>query len=163
MKPLGMLAGAALMLAACAGSQNEPLTISDVTVNADLASIGSPQAVAYWQGLSSDLETAIAGEFVGRVDPAGKKIVVDIDELSLNSPFMASASAETARLSGRVDLLNTAGTSDGAYNITASAQDVADFLPNGAISSVPPTSTEYYHAIVQAFARGVEQTLSGGS
>jgi hypothetical protein len=164
MKPLAMLTGAAVLLAACAGAQQEaPLTISEVTVNADLASIGSSEAVSYWQGLSGDLETAIANEFVGRIDPTGETIVVDVDELSLNSPFVAGATAETARLSGRVELFNTAGTSEGAYNITASAQDVADFLPTGTLTSVPPTSTDYYRAIVQAFARGVEVTLSGSS
>lgn len=164
MRPLAALAGAGLLFAAaCAGSQQSaPLTISSVSVNADLTAVGTPQAVAYWQGLSGDLETAIASQFVGRIDPAGKSIVVDIDELSLRSPFTAGATAETARLSGRVDLLNAAGTSDGAYDITASSQDVVDFLPSGALASVPPTSTAYYQAIVQAFARGVEQTLSAG-
>jgi hypothetical protein len=164
MRPLAVLAAAGLVLAACTGSQeSEPLTISSVSVNADLPAIGSPQAVAYWQGLSGDLETAIANQFVGRIDPAGQSIVVDVDELSLSSPFAPGATAETARLSGRVDLLNAAGTSEGAYDITATAQDVVDFLPSGAIATVPPTSTEYYQAIVQAFARGVEQTLSAGS
>jgi len=163
MKPLATLAGAALLLAACAGSQQpQPMTISEVTVNADLSAIGSRQAVSYWQGLSGDLETAIANEFVGRIDPAGNTIVVDVDELSLNSPFVVGATAETARLSGRVDLLNPAGTSEGTYNITATSQDVATFLPPGTVS-VPPTSAEYYHAIVQAFARGVSQTLAGAS
>jgi hypothetical protein len=163
MRPLGMLAGAALALAACAGSQNTPLTISDVSVNTDLTAVGSREAVAYWKDLSGDLETAIANQFAGRIDPSGDRITVDVDEISLNSPFTAGATAETARLSGRVDRLNPAGTSEGAYDITASAQDVADFLPTGSnLVSVPPTSAAYYQAIVQAFARGVSTTLSSG-
>ena len=89
MRTLGLLAGAALVLAACAGSQEEPLLISEVQVQTDLAAVGSREAVAYWQGLSADLETAIAGQFVGRVDPSGNVITVDVDELSLTSPFAA--------------------------------------------------------------------------
>lgn len=162
MRPLGLLAGAALVLAACAGSQqSQPLTISDVAVDADLSAVGSREAVAYWQGLSGDLETAIASQFAGRIDPAGDRITVDVDEISLNSPFASGATAETARLSGRVELLNPAGTSEGAWDITASAQDVADYLPAGSnLVSVPPTSAAYYQAIVQAFAHGVAVTVS---
>lgn len=161
MKSLGLLAGAALLLAACANSEPEPLAISDVTVETDLAAVGSRGAVSYWRGLSADLETAIANQFVGRIDPAGPTIHVDVDELSLNSAF-TSATAETAVLTGRVDLVSPAETTISSYNVTARSQDVQDFLPTGAnVVSVPPTSAEYYQAIVQAFARGVALTLDG--
>jgi hypothetical protein len=160
----GILAGGALLLAACAGGRDEPLLISDIEVQADLNSIGSRQAVGYWQGLSADLETALANQFVGQIDPSGNRIVVDIDELSLSSPFATGATAETARLTGRVELLNPAGTLESAYDVTATATDVADFLPAGTdIVTVAPTSAEYYQAIVQAFARGVAITLRGES
>jgi ABC-type glycerol-3-phosphate transport system substrate-binding protein len=161
MRSLGLLSGAALFLAACAGSQEQPLMISDVSVETDLAAVGSRDAVTYWQSLNNDLETAIANQFVGRIDPAGPSITVDVDEISLNSPFMSGATAETARLSGRVELLNPAGTVEAAYDVTATSQDIADFLPAGSnLVSIPPTSREYYQAIVQAFARGVALTLS---
>lgn len=162
MKSLGLLAGAALLLAACAKSEPEPLHISDVSVQADLAAVGSREAVSYWKGLSGDLETAIANQFVGRIDPKGPSIRVDVDELSLNSPFARGATAETAVLSGTVDLMSPAETKMSSYTVTAHAQDVQDFLPAGTnLVSVPPTSAEYYHAVVQAFARGVAVTLEG--
>lgn len=162
MKSLGLLAGAALLLAACANSQPEPLRISNVTVQTDLAAVASREAVGYWKGLSGDLETAIANQFVGRIDPAGPHIVVDVDELSLNSPFARGATAETAVLTGRVDLVSPAETTVSSYNVTARAQDVQEFLPAGTnVVSVPPTSAEYYQAVVQAFARGVAITLAG--
>lgn len=164
MKHLHLLAGAALVLAACAGNEPEPMTISEVRVEADLASIGTRQAVSYWQNLSDDLEEAIAAQFLGRIDPTGNVITVDVDELSLNTAFGAGATAETAVLSGRVELLNPAGTSEGAWDVTASATDVVDFLPAGTdIVSVPPTSAAYYRAIVQAFARGAALTVQAGS
>jgi hypothetical protein len=162
MRTLGLLAGAALMLAACGGGQeNVPLTISEVTVQADLPAVGSREAVAYWQNLSNDLETAIAAQFVGRIDPTGKRIDVDVDEISLTSPFASAATAETARLSGRVTLINPDGTDAAVYDVTATSQDVVSFLPTGTdIVTIQPTSAEYYRAIVQAFARGTAQTLS---
>ena len=162
MRTLGLLAGAALLLAACGGGQPEqPLTISGVTVQADLPAVGSPQAVAYWKNLSGDLETAIAAEFVGRVDPGGKQINVDVDEISLTTPFAAGATAETARLAGTVTLINPDGTNAAVYDVTATSADVVTYLPPGStLVTVQPTSAEYYRAIVQAFARGTAQTLS---
>lgn len=162
MKTLGLLAGAALLLAACGNTQPEPLRISNVTVETDLAAVGSREAVGYWKGLSGDLETAIANQFVGRIDPKGPSIHVDVDEISLNSPFASGATAATAVLSGKVDLMSPAETLISSYNVTAHAQDVQDFLPTGTtLVSVPPTSAEYYQAVVRAFARGVALTLEG--
>lgn len=161
----GLFVGAALLLAACAGSSEDaPLTISGVEVQTDLTAVGSREAVGYWQSLSDDLETAIADQFVGRIDPGGNVITVDVDELSLTSPFTAGATAETARLSGRVEMLNPAGTSEGVWNVTATAQDVVDFLPpESNIVSLPATTPEYYRAIVQAFARGAASAVQEGS
>ena len=159
MRVLGFLTGAAVLaLAACSSAPPEPLTIADVEVTADLPAVGSRKAVAYWKNLNTDLETAIADQFVGSLNPAGKHIKVDVDELSLASPFSQEATAETARLSGLVTLLNPDGTRAAAYNVTASAQDVQNILPEGS-KSVPPTSGSYYQAIVEAFARGAANTL----
>ena len=161
MRPLGLLAGAALGLAACAGQQEGPLLISGVNAQTDLAAVGTREAVGQWQNLDEDLETAIAAEFVGRIDPLGKQIEVDVDEISLNT---FGTTAETARLSGRVTLLNADGTTAAAYDVTATSQDVVDFLPAGTnVVSVSPTSQEYYQAIVQAFARGAAVALSGAA
>jgi hypothetical protein len=161
MRPLGLLAGVAL-LAACAGQQPEPLLISEINVQTELPAVGSREAVAYWRNLDADLETAIAEQFVGRIDPLGKRINVDVDEISLNTAFAQGATAETARLSGRVTLENPDGTAAAAYDVTASSQDVASYLPPGSnVVTISPTSTEYYQAIVRAFARGTAQVLGG--
>jgi hypothetical protein len=164
MRTLGLLTGAALALAACAGRQEAPLLISEIQVQTDLAAVGSREAVAYWQDLSADLETALAGQFVGQIDPSGNVVTVDVDEISLASPFAVGATAETARLSGRVEMLNPAGTSEGAWDVTATAQDVVDFLPVGTdVVTVRPTTPEYYQAVVQAFARGAALSIQAGS
>jgi hypothetical protein len=166
MRTLGLLAGAALLLAACGGGrdQAEPLLISGVTVEADLPAVGSRQAMNYWQNLSGDLETAIAAQFVGRIDPAGKQIDVDVDELSLSSPFAPGATAETARLTGTATLINPDGTNAAVYNVTATSADVVTYLPEGTnLVSVKPTSQEYYNAIVQAFARGTAEALTAAA
>jgi hypothetical protein len=162
MKRVGLLAGAALVVAACAGNRApEPLTISEVSVETDLSAVQSRQAVAFWQGLSGDLETALASEFAGQIDPAGKRILVDIDELSLTSAFAGDVTSENAVLSGMVTLQNPNETVDSAYNVTATQSDVASYLStDGGAVTVSPTSDAYYRAVVQAFARGTAEVLN---
>jgi hypothetical protein len=166
MRPHGIIAGAALALALAACAREEPpMTIAEVNVTSDLAAIGSRDAVAYWQNLDADLETALAAEFVGRVDPnLGKTINVDVDELSLTNALSPSLAAEDARLAGRVEVVNADGTSGGAYNVTASSQDAITYLPAGSNTPVvQPSSSEFYSAVVRAFAEGTAQVVLAGS
>jgi len=158
MKILGMFASVALLAAACSTTAPEPLTISSVHVATDLSSMQSRDAVRYWKNLSADLETALAGEFAGQIAPDGKTINVDIDELSLTSAYAPGATVKDARLSGRVDLLNPNETLAASYNVTASSNDIVRYLPEGT-TTVAPTGSAYYAAVVQAFARGAAETL----
>ena len=164
MTRLGLLAGAALVLGACAAEAPAPLTISEINVDADLSSIGSRSAAAYWQRLDTDLEAAIASQFVGRIDPTdvtGRIINVDIDELSLANAMTADLTAEDARLSGQVEVIGPDGTS--TYNVTALTRDAVNYLPPGSnITTIPPSSAEFYRAVVQAFARGTAELVAGG-
>ncbi|HMQ93559.1 MAG TPA: hypothetical protein PKA33_19095 [Amaricoccus sp.] len=161
MRRLAMLCAMGLALAACATSEPEPLTIAQIDVEADLTSMQNPSAVQYWQNLSSDLEAALATEFSGQIDPGGKTVTVDVDELSLSSLYAPGASFADARLSGRVTLLNPNETVVSAYDVTATSGDVVPYLPEGTVT-VPPTSSAYYAAVVRAFARGAAETLRAG-
>ena len=161
MRSLGMLSAVALVAAACATTEPEPLTIAAINVEADLASMQNPSAVRYWQNLPADLEAALAEEFSGQIDPAGKTLNVDVDELSLSSAYAPGATFADARLSGRVTLLNPNETVASAYDVTATSGDVVPYLPEGT-TSVPPTGTAYYGAVVRAFARGTADTLRAG-
>lgn len=166
MKLHGLLAGTALLLAACA-SEPEPtvVTVSDVTVNADLTAVGSQEAAAFWSNLDTDLETAIASEFVGQTAPDGWLLVVDIDEIALASVFDPQLGADDARLTGQVALVNPASQrTQQTYIVSATANQAATFLSGDAdVITISPSSSAFYGAVVQAFARGVRDTvLTGG-
>ena len=165
MRMPAMTAAAALMVAACTTGTEAPPTISDITVETDLTAIQSREAVEFWQSLSSDLETALAAEFAGRIDPSGNPLVVDIDELSMQRSFGAGVTVEDANLSGRATLVTPGdGFEDDTYTITASSSDVIGNLPeNTDVVTISPTSDAYYRAIVQAFARGTADAFSGGA
>jgi hypothetical protein len=165
MKVYGYLAGAAMMLAACAGEEAAaPFTVSDVAVTSDLSAVTSRDAATYWGNLESDLASAIAGQFVGETGPDGVNIAVDIDELSLANFVQSQAGADSARLTGDVAVFDARNDEQvGFYTVSASANEVASFLPaDRDIVTISPTSAEFYSAAVQAFARGVADAVRGG-
>jgi hypothetical protein len=164
MKIQALTVSSALILAACASGDSEPLQISSITVETDLSSVQSREAVNYWQSLSDDLETAIAAEFAGDIDPNGHPVTVDIDELSLSEFYAAGASVDNARLSGMVTLGDVVPDArpDPSYTITATAQDAVPYMPQDGTTSISATTPEYYDAIVKAFARGTAETLRSG-
>ncbi len=153
-----------LTLAACAGGTEEQFTISSVTVNTDLSAIQSRDAVDYWQNLSSDLETAIASEFVGAVDPSGHPLTVDVDELSLSETFSADATIDSAALAGVVTVgdIEPDGRPDPAYTVTATAQDATQYLQSENVVDIDPSTAGYYDAIVKAFASGAADAVRSG-
>lgn len=166
MKSIALLAGSALLLAACATTPEAPTppsTVSAITVNTDLQSIGNAESVSYWQGLDDDLEAALASAYLGRIDPAGAVISVDVDELSLANAFSSQFQGENSRLSGQVVVTDpVSGESIGVYDVTATAREAETLLTGAGVTTISPTSAEFYEAVVEAFARGVVQAVSGG-
>lgn len=171
MKMYGMLAGAAFALAACAGGEEEvavapqALTVSDVEVSTDLSAVGTRDAARYWGNLEPDLESAIATQFVGQTAPGGARLVVDIDELSVASFFESNAGADDARLTGTVAVLDpVSGEQASFYTVSASANQAMTLMGGDVrVQTVPASSAEFYSAVVQAFARGVQQAVTGGA
>lgn len=165
MKSIVTMAGAALALAACTAAEPDRPPISDITVETDLSAIQSREASTYWQSLSDDLETALATELAGQIDPAGNALVVDIDELALTETYLSNASLEDARLSGVATLVTPGdGRPDAAFNVTATANDVVPYLAQGAAAdTLSSTSREYYDAVVRAFAAGTAEALNSGT
>lgn len=168
MKALSMLAGSALFLAACSGGDDEmdmtARTISDINVTSDVQSIGNADAVAYWQTLPSDLETALAAELVDSISAEGAVMTVDVDEISLADAFSSGFAGAGSQLRGRVVLTDPNNENLlGTYDVVATASQAASYLPasEGTVT-ISPTSTEFYAAVVRAFASGVATTVRAG-
>ncbi len=167
MKAAAVFAASALLLAACAGepeAPTSPTTVSEITVNTDLQSIGNAGSVRYWQTLDEDLEAALVTEFLGRIDPAGAVIAVDVDEISLANAFTSRFQGEDSRLSGRVTVTDrVTGEPLGTYDVTATSREAQNLLAGEGVTSISPDSGEFYAAVVQAFARGVVQSVLQGA
>ncbi len=159
------LAGAAALgLALAASAQAQPASISDIQVEADLTAVANSTAAQYWGTLDADLSTALASELVDMISPDGLVLIVDLDEISLASLLEAQAGADDARMTGDVGLYDPRTEEvERQFTISASTNEAATFLPPGAdVITISPSSGEFYAAVVQAFARGISQTLRTG-
>lgn len=160
-----LLAGAtSLVLAAATSALAQPATISDIRVEADLTAVADARAAQYWGTLNADLSTALASELVDIISPEGLALIVDLDEVSLASILEAEAGADDARMTGDVGLFDPR-TEEVVrqFTISASTNEAATFLPAGTdVITVSPSSAQFYAAVVQAFARGISETLRTG-
>lgn len=161
MKAFALLTASALALAACSTETAAPSrqAISEISVNTDLTAVGNSSAVEYWDSLSQDLETALANQFVNDISPSGARIDVDVDELSLAESY-SEGFGQNSTLSGRVTVTDMRDAPLGTYNVSASMAQAQAVEP-GAQPSVD--SAEFYQALVQAFAQGVDQTINASS
>lgn len=164
MKALALLTASTLALAACSGGEEQAparQTISEITVDTDLSAIGNAQAVTYWGRLSTDLQTALATRLVGDISPSGAVLSVDVDELSLANSY-SSQFDQNSTLSGQVTLTDRRGQQLSSYTVTAtSSQALAS--ATRAEAAITPGSSEFYAALVRAFAAGVDQTINGAA
>jgi hypothetical protein len=161
--PLPFAAAAVLALAACAGGDDgpPPLVVSDVAVSTDLAAVTSRQSAQFFGNLDSDLESAIAAQFVGQTGADGVGIVVDVDELSL-AQFLSAGT--DGQLTGDVAVIAPNGETSAVYTVTATASQAATLISaQDGVVTVAPTSTEFYSALVDSFARGVANAVRGSA
>lgn len=167
MKILGLLAGSALLLAACAGDEPAmaPTSVSAINVSTDLQAIGNAESVRYWQTLNQDLEAALATELIGDIDPAGAILNVDVDEIALANAYSSRFQGENNRLTGRVVMTDpVTGEAVRTYDVAVTASEAASILSSDSgVVTISPDSTEFYRALVQAFAEGVGDTVRQGS
>jgi hypothetical protein len=161
-----LLMGSTALTGALAETEVDPAAVSEIVVSADVQSIADPAAVAFWQSVEADLATALAAELYGRIAEDGALLTVDVDEISLVESFAAPIGSERSRLTGQVVLSDPeSGETLEEFAVSASASEgVAPVAPGTAADGtqvivLQPASAEFYDTAVEAFARGVAETL----
>jgi hypothetical protein len=162
-----LMTGAAMALAmttSTAFAEGPPYSVSSITVQANVTAIASEAAADFWRDLPTDLEDALARELVGSLDPEGLALLVAVDELALAEAFELGFS-DDARLAGRVQLVDPSDDSvERTYEVSAAAREAELLLPPDVeVATISRTSGEFYEAVVGAFARGVADTVRGGT
>ncbi|NSX54576.1 hypothetical protein [Parasulfitobacter algicola] len=152
--------GTTLALTLAATSAMARTMISEVEVEADLTAIQDMDAAQNWSNLSADLENAIAQRLVNRISEEGASIVIDIDELELANIFETQMGVESSVLAGEVNVKVPGILNNDKYTLTVSAKQATPYLPAGSDTKVITTSsTEFYEAMVGAFAENVVENL----
>jgi hypothetical protein len=166
MRMIVLAASAVLALAfgtSGAAAQDAARPVSSITVQANVSAIASPEAAAFWRAIETDLEDALVRELAGTMSPDGLALLVAVDELALEQAYAAGFAGD-ARLVGRAQLVDRQARDrvEASYEIEASVSELDVELPEGVeVERVVHTSTEFYQAVVDAFARGVADTVLG--
>ncbi len=133
--------------------------VKSVDVDVDLSAIGNSEALAYWQTLETDLETAIMAKVENKDPAAGTDVNVTIDALRLAEGFSPATGIATAWLAGKVDQNDPDNKGRDAH--FELAVDMKSSLPEGTDTSEHmPDNPVIYQAMVDAFARSVVEGLN---
>jgi hypothetical protein len=135
--------------------------INEIDVTADLSAISNADAAAYWGQLEADLEGAIAARVTDRLtDEEGARIVVDIREIELASPFERVITAADAVLVGQVNIVDdTDNANFDAYELSVSLDSARFIVPEGQTIVFSDDDRSSYEALVNAFADNVVERL----
>jgi hypothetical protein len=146
-----------------ATAQAEVDQIQEIDVTADLTAVGNTDAAAYWGTLETDLEAAIAALVTDRMAEEGARIIVDIREVELSSPFERAINVGDAVLVGQVNIVDdTDNTNFDAYELSVSLEAASILVPEGQDVRGVVFSTDdqtSYRSLIDTFAQGVVDRL----
>lgn len=135
--------------------------VKDVDVQVDLSAIKDIEAAREWNNIEGDLETAIVERLVGKIDDDGSTIVIDVDELEIANAFQSSIGIADSKLMGEVEVKKPGLLNNESYTLTVTAEQAQMYFPAGLdVTVLNIGSTEFYTAMVDAFAEGVVADLN---
>ncbi len=146
-----------LALAACGAwptAVRQPISV--ITVSADLATLPSGAPV-YWARLGADLQTELAHRFVNDISPEGHVLLIDIDEASLAAAYQSGFAADKAGLGALVTLTRQDGRILFQKSLSVQTSAAA-----GGVQSYDAGSSDYYAALIRAFADRVDAAINPG-
>jgi hypothetical protein len=163
MSPNQMLAASALMALLAAPATAAVDRIMEIDVTADLTAVGNADAAAYWGTLEADLEAAIAARVSERLAEDGARIIVDIREVELSSPFERAINLGDSVLVGQVNIVDdTDNANFDGYELSVSLESARIIVPAGTDVRAVVFSTDdrsSYRALIDTFAQGVVDRL----
>jgi hypothetical protein len=158
-----MLAASALLVLFATTGQAEVDRIQEIDVTADLTAVGNAEAAAYWGTLEADLEAAIAAQVTDRFADEGARIIIDIREVELSSPFERAINLGDSVLVGHVNIADdTDNANTDAYELSVSLETANIVVPEGQDVRAVVFNTDdraRYRSLIDAFANGVVDRL----
>lgn len=152
-----LLSTTLLALVAATSTGFAATMVKEIEVSADLTAIKNPLAATYWTDLSDDVENAIVARLTDRISEDGVSISIDLSEVELSNSFQEALNiADTSLVADVKVSSDTDNSAHNTYNLTVNINQAMLFLPEGTdVSQLSQDSTEYYDALINAFADAV--------
>lgn len=135
--------------------------VSSIDVSIDLPAVTNKAAALRYTHISDDLKNAITALLVDRLAPDGEKIGIDISEVELSNSYTETVGTSDTHLVGIVSITDAKDNSNyNSYTLTVDVNQADTFLPVDLDKTkLKSSGDEYYHAMIQAFAKGVTDRL----
>ncbi len=144
----------------------DPVSVAEISVEADLTTIDNEAAGRFWANVETDLTNALATRLTDQIDEKGSRLTVRIESVALTNSYALLTRGEQARLEGRV--IVSGNQVSEAYLLTVSVPAVRLVAPAGttaATAEAPDITTlagdeaAYYEAMIGTFADHVADKL----
>jgi hypothetical protein len=153
-KKLTLAASASALAFAAAAATPDMPRASDIDVTASYDAAEGSNAEALFPGIGEDVRLAIAELVPQSGDGADPIIRVDIRKIALNGDTILPESREFNELEGVVSIETESGKGGQAFNVNVTAARADGIAPEGYIL-LPPSTGDFYQAMVDGFARNV--------
>lgn len=131
--------------------------VKTVEVNIELTAMENKAAAARFATMQDDLQNALTARLANRFADEGVKISVDISAAELSNSYTEQMGLADTRLVGNVVITDeTNNTNFDAYILTVDINSARSYLPEGVdVATLPKDSSDYYNAMIAAFAHHV--------
>lgn len=158
-KRLTLAAGVSLLALSAAQAAELP-AVSEITVAAKYDAAQDTNAAEMYPDLQSDIQKAVAELIPTSTDSADPIIRIDIRNIALDGDTMLPDSAEFNQLDGVVAIEGRDGSvGDLTFPVKIAAGTAETIAPEGYIL-LPPSTGDFYTAMVQGFAKAVADGLA---
>lgn len=137
----------------------DPIAVNDVDVQVDLDA-AAYNALDYWPQIESDLEAAIAAKAASLPGEVPYDVAVNIESISLNGSGLLTGEGEFNHMGGWVRAYPVGSPAAArAWPIALVASTEAPTFTGPDVILIPPAESEFYVALVDAFASAAIETL----
>ena len=110
--------------------------------------------------VDEDIEAAITRRIEERLAAAGINVSVDLERIEVATGYDALMGTDQSVIAGRVDLRDVREVPvHKSFDVTATAAQVNAPSMDPDLTVLPARSSQFYDAMVEAFALGVTQTI----
>ena len=134
--------------------------VGNLRVEAEPESAQGAAAINRIAIVDEDIENAISRRIEERLAAAGINVSVDLERIEVATGYDALIGNDASVIAGRVDLRDVQEVPvHKSFDVTATAAQVNSPAIDPDTTVLPASSSQFYDAMVEAFALGVTQTI----